>query len=87
MNQFLVLLDIQLQQISKKRQRLLRQRHTIVHTLIEMLKEKDFSYFTKETLNIILGSESSHTTRVVFEAFSIIMVLKNFYSIDYDTSY
>ena len=63
MNQFFVLLDIQLEQIAQKQfvkryKRLLKKRNTIVHTLIEMLKEKDFSYFTKETLHIILGSES-----------------------------
>ena len=44
-----------------------------------MLKAKDFTYFTKETLLQIIHNRSEKS---VFEAFHIVKLLKRFYCLD-----
>ncbi|TNV83624.1 hypothetical protein FGO68_gene221 [Halteria grandinella] len=93
LNQYYLLLEVQLEQqksdktlfLPKDQKKLLKKRHRIVSSLVELLRVKNFTYFTKETLFLILG-DSKHTDQVkstmdsgIFEAFHIIKVLKAFY--------
>jgi hypothetical protein len=64
-----ILLDIQLndktvmQTLTKRQAKMLKRRHSIVSTLVEMLREKDFTYFTKETLYAVVGWEFMQSGR------------------------
>lgn len=70
MNQFYILLDLQvkdkdlMQSFSKRQGKILKRRHTIVSTLLETLREKDFTYYNKETLYAVVGWEFMRSNRV-----------------------
>jgi hypothetical protein len=62
-----------------------------------MLRSKDFTYFTKETLYIVTGDHISppitsptnlsiYPESTLFEAFQVIKVLKKFYSVQASTN-
>lgn len=78
--------------LTKRQLKMLKRRHTIVSTLVEMLRARDFTYFTKETLYAVVGWEFMQSGRQgqqfnslesgIFEAFTIIKLLRKFYSID-----
>lgn len=59
LTQYFLIIDSQLQDrlIKKSQRRSLLQRHGIVQTLCEMLKNKDLVYFTKETLMLISAEQ------------------------------
>ena len=71
---------------------MLKRRHSIVSTLVEMLRARDLTYFTKETLYAVVGWEFMQSGRQgqqftsletgIFEAFTIIKLLRKFFAID-----
>lgn len=49
--------------LTKRQLKMLKRRHSIVSTLLEMLKARDFTYFTKETLYAVVGWEFMQSGR------------------------
>jgi len=95
MNQLYLLLDGQVSShletqgaaTTRKQKRVMLQKLTVIQGLVEMLRDKDFTYFTKETLFILSEDPKSRDipegsvalVPMLKEIFQIVKMLKAYY--------